>query len=272
MFSIITRAAIVSLSVLSFSMLQAQENEEVKSPALNEADIKKAAQLARSYRPVDEFEAPPKEALASRLFRIEIPVVRWGSDKTGCSGKALWSYGPDTEKLLLHMSGSGYADGATYRVTIPISCVERNLGNYTVENLFGVKTSIAKRNHAVIELVMLSSALKHRGGELIYAEVKIPRNEARALTDNLKVRVEGEMRELWPGHVVRCGTEKTSVDMKTIWDTTTDYCRFGVHIVSMAFIDGRSGQLLSADMDPIQMMIDAGKCTMRDGKPLYCSP
>ena len=265
-------AAATAIIAFSFSVARAQEAIDVKPPAMDTADIMKAAQTARSYRPVDVFEAPPREVLRSRFFRIELPVVTWGSNKTGCLGEALWSYGPGTEMLLLHMSGSGYADGANRRVTIPVSCVEQKLGNYTVENLLGIRTSIGKRTHTIIELTMLSSALKHRTGELIYANVKIPRNEARTLTENLRVRVEGEMRELSPGHVVHCGTEKTSVDMNTIWDTTTDYCRFGAHIVSMAFVDGRSGEVVSADMDPIQMMVDAGKCTMEDGKPLYCSP
>ena len=266
----LTQLLALLLPFMPFQVVLAQDNTQVTTSPLIAADMTTLAQTVRANQPVDEFEPLPKELSASRLFRVELPVVPCGSDKTGCLGKPLWSYDAETETLLMTFSGSGYADGSTYRVSVHVSCVEQNLGNYAVENVFGVRTNIGKSAQKVVELTLLSAATKYEIGDLITASIKVPPAEARVLSQNLRLRVEGELRQLSSSRVIKCGVDKTRVDMNTIWDVTTDYCRFGAHVISMDYVDGRSGQVVATRQDAIQLLIDAGKCKLQDGKPLYC--
>ncbi|WP_430445328.1 hypothetical protein [Sphingorhabdus contaminans] len=226
-------------------------NEAQQStPLLTTQDLIAIAETQRAYRPKDAFDFAPNVSVISNRFVVELPVKMAGAAafETQCDGFPFWSYtatSSDAGSLMVHYTGGGTVVGSRYFTTVPVMCTERVGSSYVVQNAFGVKTRIERRYQVSTMLVSVRPVLAPPLDALLFATVDVSPADARTLTPNLFLRVEGELLK-WPdSSFVKCGVEKTAVDMRTIWDVTTELCSFRTYVQRVSLVDRRSAKILA---------------------------
>lgn len=219
------------------------------------------ANQARAFVPKDEFDvAPALPSVAGKRFSVTVAPLKRGPDNLICDGFPSWGYWPQDGKLevgamegtgiksdfaaatgRMFASGAGGSDFSTFVSFRSFRCNKVRLPSYEATNGFGAKFTVEKSREEVTAIGgfrMIDTDWKS------YWSTQAVGDEARQLSQNIRVRLEGTLEDWAPGRPVLCGSKRTVPETRLPLDETLDICMFNGAADRFEVIDARTGAVL----------------------------
>lgn len=245
---------LVALAVASCSkpVPQPTDPQDAKSPApadyrlpptgvLSLLDLSNFAKQERDFVKPDDFSKGFDDSpLKGRLFAVEIPAPSYGGSSVT---QVSWSY--DADKTMLSVTVDPGA---------PVQSKTDFGPKKKMSNAFGAEIEVDTMETWQIELGAeyekplgvfptvdpLYSLTGTSHGPLIWT-ARLPPEQARRLTANLQLRLEGKVVATEQGQTVSCGTETRSATFTSPTESTTHNCIVYVRYSRVALVtkDGR---------------------------------
>lgn len=222
--------------------------------ALTDQELLAAARSVRGFKPNDEFDAPPTmPQFAARTFSYELQVKKRGSG--GCSSLPHWGYRAASQELDVTFVGtmttplgaSGDNDAVLSKISysvhfLPLTCSHREGASYRAENAFGAQKTVYRSEETAVGV-----GHEGLGSDLGFVSLKmaVPPDEARSITESLKVRVSGRIGEWLPGVTLVCGRQVGYARFDHPWENTTNACVYRATLEKVEVLDGRTGRVLA---------------------------
>ncbi|MBW8303835.1 MAG: hypothetical protein K0M78_07815 [Brevundimonas sp.] len=172
-----------------------------------------------------------------------------------------WEYTPATQALKISLLPMDYNGGvafmendqfvvdaladvsgfATYRLESPA-------GRETMSNAYGVSVAVEKFREQIFAVAEISRDYTSRlpgGVSSFYThQMNIPPEEARRLTDDLRLVVLGEVRDFRPGRSVVCGSTFAGATINNPRQRSGQTCVLSAEFASFAFVDSGTGTVI----------------------------
>lgn len=216
---------------------------------MTDDDLKSIAMPILDFRAKDEFDTPPKSpSVKSKPFSYIVAP----RNERSCMGYPKWEYQPVKGTLGVYwathyLSTSARAlntptpkrgyDAETY---ILFNCTASELGTYTAQNGFGAK---AEMRTTLDRGIGISVASSYKSKLPMDWQTTIAGEEAKALTQNVRVRISGTLDEWLPSQPLFCALEK-NVSFSWGRDRSTEVCLFKGNLELVEVIDARTGEVL----------------------------
>ena len=249
--------AVGSVAVTAHALGIELEVGEKTGRAVSADELVAAAEPIRRFLPKDTFETTPNTELTQTAFVVE-QIVGSREDDI-CYGMPNWRYDANERELQLFYLGGirlGFEvkdrnDAPTglsskgMLITVPIRCVQTDKGSYRASNAFGATTTIIRRSVVTTEIAVKTPS-GHSPTSIMLTSVSMEPDEARLVTANLAVRVEGNLIGWNDQTSLICGIVTSSPNMRTVYDTTTDTCVYQGIIEKVTFFDKNTGSVVAA--------------------------
>ncbi len=229
------------------------------SQPVTAAELDAIAQRVKSFRPRDEFDAPPSSpSMEGRRFSFTVTPLRTGPDNVICDGSPTWGYWQQdgrlevgaTEALAMKAdfrSGSAplFASDAGGRAPFvtfgSFRCQKTRLPSYMANNAFGAQFEIFPSREVVTAIGDFGDV---NTSWRTYWSTQISGDPARQLSQNIRVRLSGVLSDWGPGRPVVCGTKRDRPRADSPFEESLEICLFRGQFDLFEVIDARSGEVL----------------------------
>jgi hypothetical protein len=152
-----------------------------------------------------------------------------------------WSYTPG--RLAFHVNLDPNRSGAGYGLLM-LREGSKSAAGYVGQNAFGATQDVSRMEMFGDELSMLSDPVSSGEEGRYGAEFDLSGNEARALSKNVQLLIQGTLSRLPSGQLAKCEAGGSSATVDNPIDTITHTCRIGVTVSRVAYINTATGAVL----------------------------
>lgn len=225
-------------------------------------ELETLARRVRAFKPRDQFEAPPKlESVNGKRFSYVVTPLETGLGNVICSGYPSWGYWPQDSRLevsaflatgmesdfkgktggRLFPSANGYDPYRELLTFSSLKCQKTRLESYTATNGFGAQVEVFKTKEFVTSIAAFEiPETKWK----TYWTHQVSGDEARQLSQNVRVRMSGTLKDWAPGKPVLCGKKNSSPDTRRPFDDATEVCVFNGRPDRFEVLDARNNAVL----------------------------
>ncbi len=222
------------------------------------AELKKYAEMVRTYEPVDQFDVGPDlTKLVGRSFSFEIKPRAIGPNNKICPGTPSWGYSKDTRNFSVSYGTWGISlgdywsgerkmmDRSLYAAIYGIDCSFTYGVPYEASNSTGVSVTVFVVDETFLAVNFLKDVTEFQCCGVSWSSVLEP-NKARSLSKTIRGRVSGKIGQ-WPsGQPIVCGVDTDEPTISAPLERNYRGCFVNAQVDLVELVNTANGEVLKS--------------------------